>query len=129
LSQTHSTKLTQGAIAIFVILFGLLTIFAGTRVLLGFDPGYNVFQPLLIYNTLMGVVYIVTGIITWRNLIQGKRIAAAILILNLLMLGVISYLHISTNSIAVESLFAMGFRTTIWFGLLIGLVWVSKRKR
>lgn len=34
-------------LAFIAILFGIATIFAGGRVLLGADPGYVVFRPLL----------------------------------------------------------------------------------
>lgn len=37
------------------VLFGAATLVAGGRVLLGADPGYEVFRPLLVYNTAMGV--------------------------------------------------------------------------
>lgn len=33
-------KITQNILVIVAVLFGLLTIFAGTRVLLGSNPGY-----------------------------------------------------------------------------------------
>ena len=40
------------------MLFGFITVFAGSSVLLGVDPGYIVFRPLVIYNSVMGIVYI-----------------------------------------------------------------------
>ncbi len=84
-------KITQTVLAFVAALFGIVTIFAGTRVLLGSDPGYIVFRPLLIYNVTMGIVYIVAGIIILRNLKQGKNIATAIFSLNLAVLAVIYF--------------------------------------
>ena len=110
------------------VLFGLVTIIAGTRVLAGSDPGYNVFLPLLIYNTAMGVVYIAAGVTTWRNLIRGKYAAASIFVLNFLMLVIIGYLHMTGTSVAVESVFAMIFRTVLWLMLYLGLAWACRRK-
>jgi len=49
------------------VLFGIATLFAGGRVLLGSDPGYVVFRPLLVYNVLMGLAYVAAGIIFWRS--------------------------------------------------------------
>ena len=46
-------------------MFGVATLFAGSRVLLGSDPGYEVFRPLLIYNTAMGAAYLAAGITVW----------------------------------------------------------------
>ena len=102
------------------VLFGLLTIFAGTRVLLGSDPGYIVFQPLLIYNVVMGIVYITVGIITWRNIKKGMYMAGIIFFLNLIVLITIFFLYTEGNSIAVDSLRAMSLRSIIWLALFAG---------
>jgi len=110
-------------VSLIAILLGLVTVITGYRVLTGVNPGYNVFLPLLIFNVVMGFVYIVTGITSWRNPTYGKYLAATIFILNLLVLGIISYLHVTEVSVAIESVGAMSFRTTIWLVLLLGLNW------
>ena len=127
MSRSRGQKLTQGTVAAIALLFGLLTLFAGTRVLLGYSPGYKVFQPLLIFNTSMGFVYIVAGVIAWRSLVQGKRMAAVVVLLNLLVLGFIGYLYVFTHAIAVESLAAMVFRSLLWLVLFLGLMFASKK--
>ncbi len=108
-------------------LFGLVTIIAGTRVLAGSDPGYVVFRPLLIYNTTMGIIYMAAGFIVWRNINRGKYAAAAIFILNFLVLGVICYLYTVGNVVAIDSLRAMIFRTVVWLVLFLGLAWLDRR--
>jgi len=108
-------------------LFGAVTIFAGTRVLTGSDPGYVVFLPLLIYNTAMGFVYVGVGAMAWRNLIHGRNGAAAIFLLNLLVLAAIWILYTSGGAVAIDSLRAIIFRTVVWFLLFIGLRWLSRR--
>lgn len=118
---------TQNILVAVAVLFGLLTIFAGTRVLLGSDPGYVVYRPLLIYNTVMGVVYVATGIIAWRNIKQGMHVAAAIFVLNLIVLTAIFFLYTEGSPVAVESLRAMSFRTVVWFVLLAGFWWLCRR--
>ena len=120
-------KITQSVLALVATLFGLATIFAGARVLLGSDPGYIVFRPLLIYNTAMGIVYVAAGIIIWRNFKQGMYVAAAIFILNLVVLAAIYFLYTEGSSIAVDSLRAMFVRTVVWLVLFAGLVWLSSR--
>ena len=122
-------KITQSVLALVATLFGLVTIIAGTRVLLGSDPGYIVFRPLLIYNTAMGIVYISAGFIAWRNLKQGMYVAATIFILNLIILVVIYFLYTEGNSIAVDSLRAMSIRTIVWLALFAGLGWLSRRNK
>lgn len=124
---TKFTKLTHAVLSLTAILFGLLTIIAGTRVLTGNNPGYIVFQPLLVYNVLMGIVYVITGIIAWRNPGKGKHLAAIILILNVFVLGAIGYLYTTGSAVASESLAAMVFRSLLWLVLFSGLAWVSRQ--
>lgn len=108
-------------------LFGVATIITGARVLAGSDPGYIVFRPLLIYNTAMGIAYVVAGVIAWRNLDRGKYAAAAIFVLNFLVLGIIGYLYAAGSAVAIESLRAMILRTVVWLALFLGLAWMSHR--
>ena len=79
-------------------LFGVVTVIAGTRVLAGSDPGYIVFWPLLLYNTVMGIGYVVAGLVVWRNIERGKHAAAAIFVLNRLVLGIIGCLYAAGGS-------------------------------
>jgi len=120
-------KITQNALVLVAALFGLVTIIAGTRVLLGSDPGYIVFRPLLIYNTAMGIIYVAAGVMIWRNLKQGMYVAAAIFVLNLFVLAVIFLLYIEGSSIAADSLRAMSLRTIVWLAIFAGLGWLNRR--
>lgn len=122
-------KIIQLALSLIAVLFGLVTIFAGSRVLLGSDPGYIVFMPLLIYNASMGILYISAGIIAFRNSKQGMYAAAVIFSLNLVVLAVIFMLYKDEGSIAVDSLRAMSFRTVVWLVLLIGFAWLARKGR
>ena len=115
--------------SIIPVLFGLVTIMVGVGVVAGSDPGYNVFRPLLIYNTAMGFAYFATGILIWRNFNCGKYAAGIILLLNILVLGAIGYIYVSGNDVAFESIRAMTFRTTIWLVLFIGLMWLSHKNK
>lgn len=122
-------KFVQNALAIAAVLFGLVTIFAGTRVLLGSDPGYIVYRPLLIYNAVMGIVYVSAGIIAFRNVKQGKYVAAVIFVLNLIVLSAIYYLYTKGSAIAIDSLRAMTLRTGVWLVLFSGFGWLSYRNK
>ena len=57
----------QRAVAVVAGVFGLATIAAGTRVLLGGDPGYDAFRPLLVFNTLMGFAYCAAAVLAWKG--------------------------------------------------------------
>lgn len=110
------------------MLFGALTIFAGTRVLTGADPGYVVFLPLLIYNTAMGAAYVAVGTMAWRHLGVGRKGAAAIFGLNLIVLIAVWALHQSAGAVAVDSVRAMGLRTGVWFVLFVGFWWLGRKR-
>lgn len=124
----RSVNITRRVLALVAILFGVLTLVAGTRILGGADPGYIVFRPLLIYNTAMGLAYVAAGVVAWRSAMKGKRAAAAIFLLNLLVLGAIAYLYQAGGDIAVQSLGAMTFRTAVWFLIFLGLAWAGRRE-
>jgi hypothetical protein len=121
-------RILQKALALTALLFGLVTIFAGMRVLFGASPGYSVFWPLLVYNTMMGVGYSLTGIMGWRDIEKGKYAAAIIFVLNLLVLGGIAYLYVAGNVVAHESLLAMILRTVVWLALFLGFAWLIRKK-
>lgn len=109
------------------VLFGVVTIVVGTRVLGGSDPGYVVFRPLLIYNTAMGFAYVAAGGIAWRNVVRGEVAAAAIFALNLIVLGTVGYLYVAGTAVAIESVRAMTLRTVVWLVLFLGFAWVRRR--
>jgi hypothetical protein len=114
--------------AVVAVIFGLATLAAGTSVLLGSDPGYAVFRPLLVFNTTMGAVYIVVGLLAWRHSRLGLYGAASIALLNLLALCAIAYLYAPEGPVASTSLQAMAFRTAVWVALLGVFAWASNAK-
>jgi hypothetical protein len=68
--------------------FGVLTVLAGWSVLAGVrDPGHAVFLPLLVFNSVMGVWYLVTGgqILSRRG--AARWSAGLIALANALVLG------------------------------------------
>jgi len=120
-------KVFRIILVLVAVLFGLLTLFAGTRVFLGADTGYEVYQPLLRFNTLMGGIYILAGLLALWRIKQGVQLAALIFALNLIALTTVFYLFKEGNIISIQSLAAMSFRTAAWLVLLIGFSWVASR--
>ena len=129
LERSTSVGLTQKVLSLIAVIFGLVTVFVGTRVLTGSDPGYEVFLPLLLYNTVMGVAYFAAGITMWVNLNRSRYAAGAIFAFNIFVLGLIGYLYAEGAFIAVESVRAMTFRTIVWFVLFLGLTWQSRGQK
>lgn len=103
------------------IVFGVATIAAGGRVVAGTDPGYIVYWPLLYFNTTMGAVYVAAGILMWRSLGRGRRASGSIAVLNLVVLGAISWLHATGAAVAIDSVRAMILRTAVWLLLFLGM--------
>jgi ACR3 family arsenite efflux pump ArsB len=118
---------THGAAGIALV-FGVVTVAAGAGVLAGRDPGYLVYQPLLIFNTVMGVAYAAAAVLIWRNLARGRLAAAVILALNLAVLGLVVYLFRTSDVVAVDSVRAMAFRSAVWLVILGVLVWMVRRQ-
>ena len=114
--------------AVIAALFGIATLFAGGRVLLGSDPGYEVFRPLLVYNTAMGVAYLAAGIAIWRSVNAGRYAAGVIFLLNLLVLVGIVVIYGSGGGVAVDSLRAMTLRTVVWLALFIAASWLARSR-
>ena len=115
------------AVAIAAVLFGVVTMVAGARVLLGADPGYVVYVPLLRFNAIMGVAYAAVGVVAWRRLRFGVYGAAAIFAANLFALAAIGYLYTRNGAIAATSVQAMTLRTVVWLVFLLALAWSSRR--
>lgn len=116
-------------LSVIAVLFGIATLVAGSRVLLGVDPGYTVYRPLLFFNTVMGVAYVAAGIAAWFSASRGWRAALFIFGLNAVALAMIAYLHAVPGTVALESVQAMILRTAVWFALALGLGWLGRRAR
>jgi hypothetical protein len=121
-------RLVQAIVAAVAVLFGIATLFAGGRVLLGSDPGYEVFRPLLVYNTAMGVAYVAAGVTVWRSVNAGRHAAGAIVLLNLLVLVGILVIYRRGGAVAVDSLRAMTLRTVVWLVLFLGASWLARSR-
>jgi hypothetical protein len=127
MSGARVTNTVGRAVAMAAALFGFATIAAGARVLTGADPGYVVFRPLLLFNTAMGFAYVGAGALAWRDITRGTSASAAIFGLNICALGVIAYLYSTGSPVALESVRAMAFRTSVWLAFLLALAWLSRR--
>lgn len=101
-------------VAAVAIVFGIVTVAAGVRVLRGADPGYVVFLPLLLFNTAMGLVYVAVGVLAARRSAQARRGAALVALLNLGVLVALLLGYRAGVAIAVQSLAAMSFRSAVW---------------
>lgn len=120
-------KTTLALLSVIAVVFGVATIFAGGRVLAGADPGYEVFRPLVVFNTLMGFAYMATGILMWRSVERGRIAAFLIFVVNTFAWAVVILLYRLDLGVAVESVRAMALRTVVWLLLAMGAAWVVRR--
>jgi hypothetical protein len=112
------------------LVFGLATLVAGGSVLLGRDPGYLVYRPLLLFNTAMGLAYLYAGWQAWQRNERGYTAAGAILAANAAVLLWVVYLfRTRAETVAVDSVRAMTLRTVVWLVLWGVLAWVWRLKR
>ena len=125
MTQQTARQVTKYIVVGVATVFGLMTLFAGGRVLLGADPGYVVFRPLLIYNTVMGLGYLAVAALIWRRPMQGRYGAAAIFVLNVLVLAGIAVRYQNEGPVAVDSVRAMMLRTGVWLVILLATLWVA----
>ena len=98
--------------AILALLIGVLSVFAGSKVLFGIDSkDYNVLIWLVYYNVFFGFISIITAYFIWKGLTKGKNLTLFILTMHFM---VFIYLNFISKTVAMESIKAMIFRTGIW---------------
>lgn len=98
--------------AILALFIGFMSVFAGSKVLLGMDmKNYNVLPWLVGYNVVLGIFSIFTGYLIWTSKATAKTFAFFILNLHFL---IFLYLKYISNTVAPESIKAMLFRIGIW---------------
>ncbi|MGM0506536.1 MAG: hypothetical protein ACQER4_05055 [Bacteroidota bacterium] len=125
--ESHS--IIRKTVAAAAIAFGVVTLIASSRILyLGSDPGYFVFFPLLIFNHLMGVFYVMAGYQIWRSKEKGQKFSLAIFLINFLVLFSIVFAYLMDIKIATESLGALSFRTIIWLLIYMSLKSTEKNE-
>jgi hypothetical protein len=115
--------------AIIAILFSLLSIVEGSKVLLGITiQDYAVFTPLLIYNVIMGIVGLFVGVVIWFNHKKALASTKIVLIMHSAVLVIVIALYLLSNVVAMHSVQAMIIRVIVWIVISI-LVWKSNQSK
>jgi hypothetical protein len=117
-------KIIIKIVAALAIILGLMAVVTGLRVLFGsFDPGYQYFTALLVYNVIMGVASIIAGIFIWKE--NEKAIMFSSLIAAFHFVVLLTLVTIFYNIISAQSIGAMLFRTSAWLVFTI-IIWKGK---
>lgn len=106
-------KIIIRIIAVLASIIGILAAITGSRVLLGtFDPGYQYFTTLIVYNVTMGLVSVLAGILIWQR--QSKALFLAYLITGAHIIVFLLLKTIFSDVISDHSVNAMTFRSVAW---------------
>jgi len=102
------------ALAFFI---GMMSVFAGSKVLLGVEvKDYNVVIALVAYNVLLGLLSMGTAYFLWKERTIGKWMMWTVFFAHFL---VFLYLEFSKNTVANESKMAMLFRLAVWAVIIL----------
>jgi len=108
--------------AILALLLGVMSVFAGSKVLLEIDTkDYNILVWLVIYNVIFGAISIVVFYYIWKKSAIAKGLSLFILAMHL---SVFLYLKFVSTTVASESIKAMFFRTSVWVVVIVLSVFV-----
>jgi|GEM_PF-531629 hypothetical protein len=125
LTQGKITQLKRDRVAsILAVVLGLLSVREGGSVLLGLTkPAYYVIPWLVWYNVAMGAVSVVAGIGMWMR--RAWRINLSVNVLafhGIVFFGLIGMQQYG-QAVAMNSIFAMMFRTFTWIVIYLLLKW------
>jgi hypothetical protein len=106
--------------ALQALIIGLLTIVEGGIVLLGLETKpYPVLPWLLRYNVAMGFISLVAGHGLWREQGWAETLSRMVLACHGLVFLSLAGMHLLGQTVAVQSIGAMLFRTVIWTGIML----------
>ena len=120
-------KIVIKVVAALALIMGLMAVITGSRVLLGlFDPGYQYYALLVIYNIIFGILSIITGFLIWQESDKAPLFAYTILGAHLIVLVLLK--TVFNDIISVHSVNAMTFRVIAW-AFFSFIIWKSKGKK
>lgn len=98
--------------SILALIIGVMSVFAGSKVLLGFDlKNYNVLNWLVIYNVIFGIISIAASYLIWKRHLIAKKAIVFVLSAHTI---IVLYLNFFNETVASESIKAMSFRISVW---------------
>lgn len=121
LHECPTSKLQRGAV-LLTMLFGVLSIFAGGRVLAGIaTKSHPVLMPLVAFNVAMGVLYIAAAVTIRKSAVRGRAFAGFLVLINLIALGAIVAYRSVGGMVAGESVIAMLVRVALFAMIYLAL--------
>jgi fucose 4-O-acetylase-like acetyltransferase len=103
--------------AVLALFLGLMSVLAGSMVLLGIDTKeYNILTWLVSYNVIFGVISIFAAYLIWRENKKSKYLNLFILAMHFMVFFILRFF---SSNVASESIKAMVFRTSIWVLIIL----------
>lgn len=116
-SLQNTGKAYKKAATILALFIGVLSVFSGSKVLLGIEiKEYTVLTWLVSYNVIFGVLSIFVAYLIWKNKTVNKSFILFILTMHFIAF---IYLKFFSDLVAPESIKAMIFRTGIWVVIVV----------
>ncbi|MHB1224908.1 MAG: hypothetical protein ACYC2G_12850 [Gemmatimonadaceae bacterium] len=113
--------------ALVAAVFGIVTLITGGRILLGLgEAGFPVIQPVLLFNTVMGALYLLAAVLIARNIERGRPLALLIAVANVAVLLAIVGLRAGGGEVANQTIAAMTLRSAVW--VIIATVLFRERR-
>lgn len=113
-------SIVRKIVSVIAVLFSLLSIIEGLKVLLGIsNQKYIVFVPLLIYNLVMAFVGLIVGGMIWFNSNKVFKRTSTITIIHLIVLITLVVIFITNGPVAPESIKAMVIRSGVWLAITL----------
>lgn len=104
--------------AVIALLIGMMSVLAGTRVLMGIStPDYHVLDWLVVYNVFAGIISIAVSILIWKK--YWRAFAASVLIAASHIIVLVLLISAFNEIAATESIKAMIFRSIIWIIIIL----------
>lgn len=120
-SRRSNTRVEVVSAAV-AALAGVATVVASGRILLGLgEAGYPVFRPVLLFNSVMGILYLAAAMLILRRAPSARWLAAIIALANVIVLLLVVVLRASDGIVADETLVAMSLRAALWLAIAVAL--------
>ncbi len=109
--------------ALLAFLVGVMSIAAGGMVMRGWKPGYSILSWLPVYNFVMGILTLIPAYLLWVN--HRYALIASIVTFGIHAIVLVLILIAFRNTVAFQSVGAMGFRVVTWIVILV-LIWFRR---
>jgi hypothetical protein len=111
--------------SVLAFIIGIMSIAAGGKAMLGWNPGYSVLTWLPVYNFVMGILALIPAVFIWTN--DRYALLASIATFGIHSIVLLILFTVFRGKVAYQSIAAMAFRLVTWTAILT-LMYFQARK-